>query len=171
MCLARANRKEETMFIQKEVGSRNFALRWMVMLLIFAFPAFAFGDLGGDESSIQADQAQMRASVQVARGATYAVHELKTQSGHLVREYVSPSGTVFGVAWQGPSKPDMRQVLGTHFDEYMQAAEQMQRHGHGPLVVELPRLVVVSAGHIGAFSGKAYLPQMLPDGVRSEAIR
>jgi len=159
------------MFIQKEVGSRNFALRWMVMLLIFAFPAFAFADLGGDESSIQADRAQMRASVQVARGATYAVHELKTRSGHVVREYVLPSGTVFGIAWQGPSKPDMRQLLGTHFDEYMQAAEQMQRHGHGPLVVELPSLVVVSAGHIGVFSGRAYLPQMLPDGVRSETIR
>ena len=159
------------MFIQKEAGSRNFPLRWTVMLLIFAFPSFAFADLGGNESSIQADQAQMRASLQVARRETYAVHELKTSSGHVVREYVSPSGTVFGIAWQGPSKPDMRQLLGTHFDEYMQAAEQMQRHGHGPLVVELPRLVVVSAGHIGAFSGRAYLPQMLPDEVSPEAIR
>jgi hypothetical protein len=163
--------REETMFIQKEAGSRNFPLRWMGMLLILTLPTFAFAALGGDESSIQADQAHMRAAVRIARTASYAVHELQAPTGHVIREYVSPSGTVFGVAWQGPSKPDMRQFLGTYFDQYMQAADQIERHGHGPLVIQLPNLVVVSAGHMRAFSGKAYLPQMLPEGMRAEAIQ
>jgi len=118
------------------------------MLLILTLPTIAFAALGGDESSIQADQAHMRASVRIARTATYAVHELQAPSGHVIREYVSPSGTVFGVAWQGPSKPDMRQLLGTHFDEFMQAADHVQRHGHGPLVIQMPGLVVVSAGRM-----------------------
>jgi hypothetical protein len=143
----------------------------MVTLLILTLPTVVFAALGGNESSIQADQAHMRATVRVTRAGAYAIHELQTPAGHVIREYVSPSGTVFGVVWQGPSKPDMRQLLGTHFDEYMQAADPAQRHGHGPLVIQTPGLVLMSAGHMRAFSGKAYLPQMLPEGVRPEAIQ
>jgi hypothetical protein len=152
-------------------GSGFPTSRWTVTLLILTLPTVVFAALGGDEGSIQADQAHMRATVRITRAAAYAVHELQTPAGHVVREYVSPSGTVFGVTWQGPSKPDMRQLLGTHFDEYMQAAGPAQRHGHGPLVIQLPHLVIVSAGRMRAFSGKAYLPQMLPEGVRPEAIQ
>lgn len=140
------------------------------MLLIVGLPTVTFAALGDNESSVQADQAQMRASVRITRNATYAVHELQAPTGHVIREYVSPSGTVFGVSWQGPSKPDLRQLLGTHFAEFIQASEQMQRHGHGPLVIQLPNLVVVSGGHMRAFSGKAYLPQILPVGIAADDI-
>ena len=146
----------------------RLGLRTVVLILVLSLPAFAA--LGSDESSIQADQAQMRASLRTTRTATYTVHELQAPTGHLVREYVSPTGTVFGVAWHGPSKPDLRQILGTHFDEFMQAA-QANRRGHGPLVVNLPGLVVSSGGHMRAFSGRAYLPQMLPEGVSADSMR
>jgi hypothetical protein len=115
----------------------------------------------------------MRASLRITRAAAYAVHELQAPDGHVVREYLSRSGTVFGLAWQGPSKPDLHQLLGTHFDEFMQAAQAAQatRRGHGPLVVNLPGMVVVSGGHMRAFSGRAYLPQSLPEGVNADAIQ
>jgi hypothetical protein len=142
-----------------------------LLLLLLVLPISAFAALGGDLSSVQADSAHLRASVRVTQAAGYAVHEMQTASGIAVREYVSPSGTVFGVAWEGPAKPDLRQVLGAYFDQFMQAAEQKPRNGHGPLVIELSDLVVVSAGRMRAFSGHAYLPQMFPEGVRAEAIR
>ena len=148
----------------------RFRLRSAILPFVLALPAVAFAALGGDESSIQTDQAQLRASLRTTRATVYTVHELRVPTGHVVREYVSPSGTVFGVAWQGPSKPDLHQLLGTHFDEFMQAA-QANRRGHGPLAVNLPGLVVVSGGHMRAFSGRAYLPQMLPEGVTAEAIQ
>lgn len=151
--------------------SRSSPMHWFAALLMLALPMTAFAALGGNESSIQAEQAQMRASRSITRTANYAVHELQAPTGHVIREYVSPSGTVFGVAWQGPSKPDLRQLLGTHFDDFIQASDQKQRHGHGPLVIQLPGLVVVSAGHMRAFSGKAYLPQILPEGLRPETIQ
>ena len=144
--------------------------RWIVVLLILALPTIAVAALGGDESSIKADQAHMRASVRIARTATHAVHELQTPSGHLIREYVSPTGTVFGIAWQGASKPDLKQLLGDHFEELQQA---MQRRGvrRGPVVINELGLVFEMGGHMRAFAGRAYLPQLLPAGVQAEAIR
>ena len=143
----------------------------MVPLLVLSLSTIAYAALGSDENSIQADQAHLRASARVTRTAMYAVHELQAPSGHVIREYVSPAGKVFGVAWQGPSKPDMRQLLGAYFDQFVQAADSLERHGHGPLLIRLPNLVVVSAGHMGAFSGKAYLPQLVPAGLTAEAIQ
>jgi hypothetical protein len=92
----------------------------------------------------------------------------------MVREYVNPSGTVFAVAWDGPWIPDLRQVLGDHFDRY-QAAMQSRQHGartgRGGVVIDEPGLVVQMSGHPRAFTGRAYLPALLPAGVQLESIR
>jgi hypothetical protein len=90
----------------------------------------------------------------------------------VVREYVA-GGVVFGVAWQGPSIPSLRLLLGVHYQPYIQAVQEQraQRRGRGPLSVHLPDLVVESGGHMRAFAGRAYLPAMIPQGVHAEAIR
>jgi len=142
-------------------------LRTAILLLVLGLPAFAA--LGGDESSIQADQAQMHASLRTTTTAAYTVHELQAPTGHLVREYLSPSGTVFGVAWQGPSKPDLKQLLGSHFDELQQATPARVRRG--PVVIRQPGLVFEMGGHPRAFAGRAYIPELLPAGVQADAIR
>lgn len=149
---------------------RSSPIHWFSALLMLVLPIAAFAALGENESAIPAEQAQMRASLRVTRTANYAVHEMQTPAGHVIRQYASPTGTVFGVTWQGPSKPDLRQLLGAHFDEFIQAA-QTNRHGHGPLTINQPGLVVQSGGHMRAFTGRAYLPQMLPQGVRAEDIQ
>jgi hypothetical protein len=151
------------------VGSRRWCRRiaWLLMLIL-PYPALA--ELGGDVASVQADQAHMKGTRRVASTATYTVHEIQTPSGTLVREYVSPAGKVFGVAWEGPWLPDLRQLLGPYFEPYKQAA-QARRTGHGPLRVEEPGLVVHSAGHMRAFLGNAYCPDLLPSGVHAEDIR
>jgi uncharacterized protein DUF2844 len=152
------------------------AARWRVTilfstLLLISLPAFA--GLGEDVSSVQADQAHMQGALRTTQNQSYTVHEIQAPTGIVVREYVSPSGTVFGVAWQGPWPPDMRQILANYFDAYRQAA-QAQASAHGgrrPLVIEQPGLVVRSGGHMRWFAGQAYLPALLPQGVTAEAIR
>jgi hypothetical protein len=79
-----------------------------------------------------------------------------------VREYVASNGMVFGVAWEGPTLPDLKTVLGASFDEYVAAGAK--RRGT-PLAVSSSDLVVYSGGHLRAFSGHAYLPQAVPAGV------
>lgn len=140
----------------------------LAVALLAAHPARAA--LGDVEASVESDRLAMHALQQTTRTAIFTMHELRAPSGTTVREYVSPAGTVFGVAWQGPTLPDLRQLLGTHFDEYVAAAAS-RRARRSPLLVQLPDLVVHSGGHMRAFVGKAYVPQALPPGVTAAEIQ
>ena len=148
-----------------------------ILALLVCVPALSVpleASLGGDVSSVQADRVRMQgALLQVTGTGAYTLHEMRAASGTIVREFVSPAGTVFGVAWQGPSVPDLRQLLGIYFEPYMQAAQAAQkaRSGHGPLVIEQPGFVVERSGHARAFAGRAYVPQLLPAGVLPDVIR
>ncbi len=146
----------------------TLSYRLAVMALIMTLPGWA--SLGDTVQTIQSDQAHMKASLRSTQVDGYAVHELQSQSGTVVREYVSPAGQVFAVSWEGPFMPDLRQLLGKHFEQFAQAAQVRQARG-GPLVINEPGLVVESGGHMRSFFGRAYVPQMIPNGVRAEAIR
>jgi len=136
-----------------------------------SFPAWAA--LGGDIASVQADQVHMQGTRRVTNAAAYTVHEIQGASGTGVREYVSSAGKVFAVAWQGPYLPDMRQLLGSSFEQYAQAAKAQRstRMRRGPRLIEEPGLTVEMSGHPRSFSGRAYIPGMLPPGVPAEDIR
>ncbi|HEX7139592.1 MAG TPA: DUF2844 domain-containing protein [Vicinamibacterales bacterium] len=130
--------------------------------------------LGGTASSVQDDRVRMQGALrQVVRSGPFTLHEMQSASGIVVREYVSDAGTVFAVTWQGATFPDMRQLLGPYFDRYHAEAERLarSRRGHGPLTVDLGDLVVQSAGHNRSFTGRAYLPGNMPQGVGIESIR
>ncbi len=133
----------------------------------------AFGGLGDDASSVQVDQLHFRGSLRTTHSDGYTVHEIESGNGIIVREYVSPSGKVFAVAWQGPWLPDMRQLLSTYFQQYQQAQQQqMNSHtGRKPLAIRQPGLVLQSGGHMRAFKGRAYIPDLLPAGVTPEEIQ
>src|SRR5215470_10390773 len=130
----------------------------------------ALASLGGFEATVEADRLQMGATRRTLTDPRFTLHELQSPSGATVREYVSPTGMVFGLAWQGPSMPDLRQLLGSHFDQYVNAMTA-RRTRRGPVLIQLPGLVVQSAGHMRAFAGKAYVPAALPQGVSAEDIR
>jgi len=115
----------------------------------------------------------MQGVLRSTEAAAYTVHEINAPTGIIVREYVSASGKVFGVAWQGPWPPDMRQVLANYFDTYRQASQaQANSHpGRRPVVIDQPDLVVQSGGHMRSFIGRAYVPALLPAGVTAETIQ
>jgi hypothetical protein len=141
-----------------------------VALIAVALPIGALAALGEKVDSVPTDQAHMKATLRIASNGKYTVHELQTPAGTLVREYVSPAGIIFGVAWEGPSLPDLRQILGTYFGSYTEAAKTA-RSGHRSLAVEQPGLIVHSRGHLRAFFGQAYVPQLLPPNVSSDEIQ
>jgi Protein of unknown function (DUF2844) len=128
----------------------------------------AIAALGGDAATVVADQAHINGKLVVSQAQKYTVHEIQAPSGTVVREFASPAGTVFGVAWSGPTMPDLRQLLGPYFDRYVEAAAQRNRRG--PVLIEQSGLVVQSGGHMRAFVGKAYVPEALPQGVTVDEI-
>jgi pectin methylesterase-like acyl-CoA thioesterase len=137
----------------------------LIALVALAAPSLAFAVLGGDISSIQTDRMQMKATLpQAGKTANYSVHEMQTASGVTVREYVSSTGTIFAVAWQGRTVPDLRQLMGRYFDTYTGAAKSMHV-SHTHLSIQQTDLVVRASGHMRSYAGIAYLPGSLPAGV------
>lgn len=144
-----------------------------LIFLTIALASPAFATLGGTESSVEADRAQMKATVQVTRTDGYSVQEIKTPIGTAIREYVAPDGRVFAVAWQGPFIPDMQQLLGTYFPQFSAAAKKARQsyHGRRPLNIQEPGLVMQSSGHMHAYWGRAYDPGLVPQNVKVQDIR
>jgi hypothetical protein len=129
----------------------------------------AHATLGQNVSTVANDQTHLRAVAHTMTSqSAYSVHTMTMPSGTVVREYVSTNGIVFGVAWDGPTLPDLKSMLGASFDTYVNAATT--RRGT-PLAVSTSDLVVFSGGHLRAFSGYAYLPQAVPAGVDISVIQ
>lgn len=106
--------------------------------------------------------------------ASYTVRETTLGNGTVVREYLAADGSVFGIAWRGPQMPDLSDLLGSYFPQYVAgvtAIRAARGGGHGPVAVEQSSLVVRSGGHMGAFNGQAWLPTALPAGVSGSDIQ
>jgi hypothetical protein len=141
-----------------------------VVLMIFCAIVPAFGVLGEDVSSVASDQAHLKASIRMVPHQFYSVQEMQTPSGTTVRQFVSPAGTVFAVAWQG-SAPDLEQLLGSYFDEFEAVASTVpSRRGRGTHV-DTGDLVVDTGGHMRFVTGRAFLRSKLPTQVTSDDVR
>lgn len=161
-------------FLMRETCSRNSAVGFAcAALCVFCLVLPAFAALGDNSDSVLVDQAQMQASLKVTQFYFYSVHELKLPTGTIIREYVGRNSRVFGVAWQGPFVPSMRQLLGKYFSEYSEAAQaqRSRRVGRQRLKISEPSLAVQAGGHMLDCWGRAYDPQLVPTGVSADDIR
>lgn len=163
--------------LPSRLGALNFFLCG-TLLTLFAVPAFAV--LGDTASSVLTDQARMKGTLTSVDHTTYVMHEITAPYGAKVREYVSPSGLVFGVAWDGQFPPNFQQLLGPYYQQAQQAiaqqkaAEQTEHQApqrRGPLVINTSGLVLVQGGHMHSYHGQAYIPQLVPQGVQASAIQ
>lgn len=152
----------------KSTRSRCGALGAALLIQAFSVPVFA--GLGGNLSSVEADQLKMKGTLRTTVAAAYTVHEIQTPAGTVVREYVAPAGTVFAVAWRGPKMPDLRQTLGTYFKQFTDAPRPAHPN-HAHFAVTQPNFVLQSSGHMRAYYGRAYDPQLLPQNVAVTDIR
>jgi len=157
--------------LRRSLVRRSFCAAVAVSALMFSCSASA--SLGDDVNSVQSDATHLKASVRVTQSANYSVHEMQAAGGTAVREYISPTGKVFAVAWQGAARPDLQQLLGSYYSRVAQAvqAEKMKRVGRHPISIQEPDLVVGTGGHPRAFTGRAYVPSIMPAAVRTEEIR
>jgi hypothetical protein len=89
-----------------------------------------------------------------------------------VRQYVSSSGQVYAVSWDGPAMADASVLLGTWFDRYQQEASAALPNASGlhSSRVSGSDLMVETAVRLRDFSGRAWLPGALPAGVTAADI-
>jgi len=140
----------------------------LLILTLETVPSWAV--LGQYESSVSVDQHYLQSMDNVQTFQAYKVHNLTSAHGTIIREFVSPQGLVFGVAWQARFMPNLQQLLGSYLSEVEQAAQAKTRRG-GPLIVNKDNFVFVSGGHMRFYRGLAYVPSLLPKNVSPEVIR
>ena len=146
------------------------------LLLVLPLPAIAA--LGDDAASVLTDLARMKGTLRSVDNRTYVMHEITAPSGAVVREFVTPEGAVFAVAWEGQFPPDLQQLLGPYYQQAQKAREKSQQEGsqlprqrRAPIIVETPGLVLYESGHLRSFHGQAYIPELVPPGIQTSEIR
>jgi hypothetical protein len=145
-------------------------IRWVFLLSLTIVAAPLWAALGEPEQSVEADRVRLAGQLKRTAMQGYTLHEITVPGGRVVREFVSPAGTVFGVAWEGPTMPDLSQLLGSYFSLFQTASASPHRR-HGPLYVQSGPLVVASGGHMRDFHGFAYVTDLIPASVSKDVIR
>jgi hypothetical protein len=128
--------------------------------------------LGGSAASVASDRTALSA---VHRATTtrsaYTVQEFQSDSS-TVREYVSASGVVFAVVWNGRTHPDLTTLLGSYSGEYQAALQQTARkRGLRRQQVQSDGVIVEKWGHMRNLQGRAYAPALVPTGVTIDEIK
>jgi hypothetical protein len=143
---------------------RPFKLGLLVLALggaMMVRPARA--SLGGDAASVAADAVDLHGVSHATLLQQYEIREITNDNGMLVREFLNRNGVVFAVSWSGPVVPDLRTLLGASFDSYLEQLSALRHPGtHRSLRLASSALVVESGGHMRAYSGRAYLPLLVP---------
>lgn len=146
----------------------------LIALLALAGLSPAAAELGGNGETIRQDAARETGTVASTTLGRYTVFTITTKEDPpqlTIREYLSDSGVVFGLAWQGARHPNTLRLLGA----YAIAPGTPLRPGS----VQQPRfsrritdqVVLEAGGHIGDFWGRAYAPALLPDGLSPDVVK
>jgi Protein of unknown function (DUF2844) len=103
-----------------------------------------------------------------------AVERLTTvdAGGTTINEYASSTGQIFAYTWQGPTMPDLPELLGAYDASYLTgeaAALATERDLHDARVVQ-PDVIVESGGQMRSYVGRAWLPDALPAGVTPDDL-
>jgi hypothetical protein len=156
-------------------SAKNIAYHLCCILASICYVTSAQAMLGGDGASVENDRVNMKvehaARQTLATNGSYTVHETTLPSGIVVRQYVSNNDIVFAVTWNGPFIPNLKQLLGVHFDTMVARQAKQSNAGHRFFSQHEADLVIESGGHQRSFSGRAYLSSVIPANVSEQEIQ
>ena len=142
----------------------------LVLAVTLTLPNVAYAALGATVDSVARDEAMLKGADIVTPTVNYDLHEIKAATGTTVREYVSRQGTVFAVAWEGRSTPELEQLLGSSYTRYL-AEARTHRSGHHLLSINTPDLVASVVRLQRSSIGHVHLPALVPAGVAVADLR
>ncbi|MCG7401495.1 MULTISPECIES: DUF2844 domain-containing protein [Caballeronia] len=152
----------------RKIRIPHYATACLTILAIGA-SANAHAQLGAAGRASSASQGDV---VHQAQSGLVKFHETTDADGIVVREYVDSSGTVYAVSWRGPAMPDVRTLLGSHFETFRQGASaSVGDAGLHAAHVAAGDLVVENRTRLREFIGRAWLASALPPGVSATDIQ
>lgn len=139
------------------------------------FCSNATAALGEKETSIETDRQALSANTTSGTHLYpgYTVREI-TSDSVVVREYLNKDGVVFGLAWKGINTPDLSALLGKYYGEYQESFSRRGTRPHsrgGHNTFKGSHVVVERSGHMRAVKGRAYVPELLPSGLKPNEIK
>ena len=148
------------------------SLGFTLMLAICSITQQAQATLGESVDSIMPNKRSLSAVRRAEKASLkYTVYESQYDT-ITIREYASSSGIVFGIAWIGLTHPDLTPLLGSYASEHKKALSQVRRqHGSKHVKVKSENVVVEKWGHMRKLQGRAYVPDLIPEGVNIDEIK
>jgi hypothetical protein len=134
-------------------------------------PKFAAATLGEPLASVQKDAGSLKAAQKASSsGEAYTMSEMYAD-GNTIKQYSNPEGIVFAVSWTGISKPDLQVLFGSYFTEYSNASNELpKKMGAKSISFKTSKMVVRRAGRMRDQRGLAYVPSLVPAGVKVEDL-
>ena len=123
-------------------------------------PCVSQAELGGNVASILSEQKEFNSQLSNEQQSGVNVYTQTLPSGIVVQEYLSGNGSIFAVAWSGPSLPNLQILLGGYFKDYLVAIKESRRS----VYLSNENIIIQSSGMMGAFQGFAFLPKQAPVG-------
>lgn len=153
----------------------NARLAAVAAMLATGLPP-AHAVLGETMTLPSAARAQAAAAPRTALPAGGQVVERASGDGGTIREYVSAQGIVFAVAWNTRFKPRLDGLLGRYHAGYAAAASQaLARPGRPGIqrqaTLHADDLVVQSNAFLNTFTGRAWVPSLVPAGFDPASLR
>lgn len=144
-------------------------MKKLLAVVLVTAAGSCFASLNGVPSDTGRKAVVMSQKSASSAAAPYKDLQKTLDSGTIVHEYVGNDGVVFAVSWKGPYMPDLKDILGTHFNTLV--SESRKQRGHPQMIIKHSDVVIISSGHMGAFEGKAYLPAKLPAGFTANDVK
>jgi hypothetical protein len=164
--------KTEDYMITMKNSINTLFIGLIVVAFITVNARIARATLGESTDSVESDRKAYSGVHQDTLYRTgYSIQDFATD-GNVVREYISQSGVVFAIAWNGISHPDLTTLLGTHLQNFQQALQKSSRQrGKRHMQVKANSIIVEKWGHMRNLQGRAYIPSLIPSGVSPDEIK
>jgi len=147
----------------------NTWMRWTIALV-----AGLLVGLGLSSSTIDrcGDSAEGKITAARAAGTIhdgYTVQEIRYGAA-VIREYVAPSGVVFGIDWRGMVHPDAQRLLGSFTNACPEDSSWIPGQGRRKVRVEAKDDVIRKWGPPTDLHGRAYAPRLTPPGINVDKM-
>lgn len=101
--------------------------------------------------------------------AAFSRNETLLDSGGKITEFSDSSGTIFAVAWDAPTMPDLSALLGSYKTSWIESQRAARDNPHKHLSARhfsasSGDWFIVSTGHLRAYRGYSWLRSAVPPG-------